>query len=72
MNFVIKKIVERLKRKFCDHNDFKVLGKFGPTSGRHKTWVSCRCNDCGQYFVFEEHEGKKILRDGPGFGFHKI
>lgn len=73
---ILKKIGEqllnRLHRKLCSHDHFIILGKFGPTTGRHKTWYSCRCEDCGQYFVFEESDGRKHLTDGPGFGIKKI
>lgn len=72
MTFIIKQILNRLHRKFCSHDNYAVLGKFGPTSGRHKTWVACRCKDCGQHFTYEVSDGRKILTDGPGFGFKKI
>ena len=69
---IVKKWFHRVTAPKCSHSDFKVVSKFGPTSGRHKVWYSCRCKDCGQWFVYEELSGQRFLMDGPGFGFQKI
>ena len=72
MMFIIKQLFNKLNRKFCNHDNYDVLGKFGPTKGRHKTWISCHCKDCGQHFTYEISGGRKYLTDGPGYGIKKI
>lgn len=66
------RVTTSIKRKICRHENFVIHSKFGPTTGRHKIWYSCRCSDCGQWFTYEHHNGKKFLLDGPGFGMKSV
>ena len=67
MKFILRKIAERLKRLVCDHSNYSIMGTMGPTA-RGKIWFSCKCRDCGQWFVYERHSGKRYFTNGPGFG----
>lgn len=68
----IKNWLHKITSPKCKHLNFKVRATFGPTTGRHKIWHSCQCDDCRQWFVYEETSGERFLTDGPGFGFQKI
>ena len=68
----IKNWIHKVTAPKCNHINYHIRPKFGPTSGRHKVWYSCQCKQCGQWFVYEEMSGKRFLMDGPGFGFQKI
>lgn len=68
----IKNWIHKVTAPKCNHINYHIRSKFGPTSGRHKVWYSCQCKQCGQWFVYEETSGKRFLMDGPGFGFQKI
>lgn len=68
----IRKWLYKVTAPKCKHMNFTVKSKFGPTTGRHKVWYSCQCNDCQQWFVYEELSGQRFMMDGPGFGYHKI
>lgn len=67
-----RRLLQKWKRFWCGHDNFEVMYVLGPTSGKRKTWVSCRCKDCGQWFVYENSIGKRYMMDGPGFGFKSI
>ena len=69
---VIRKWLHKVTAPKCNHVNFIIRAKFGPTSGRHKVWRSCQCNDCHQWFVYEELSGQRFMMDGPGFGIQKI
>ena len=66
-----KRIKTWWKRKWCDHSDFTIKDRLGPTY-RGKVWLSCRCDACGQWFLYERHCGRRYMVDGPGFGFKSI
>ena len=71
LQILCSRVTTSIKRKICRHENFVVHSKLGPT-GRGKIWYSCRCSDCGQWFTYEQHDGRKFLLDGSGFGMKSV
>lgn len=67
--FMFSAIKKKVHRMLCSHDYFTEYGRLGPTMGHGKVWVACRCDQCGQWFVYNLLSGRRHMTKGPGFGF---